>query len=63
MGDLGVMCGRQPVRDARQQLDNLPDGAFLRLDPVLERPPVDELGDKVLPPLIFAGVVKNVSRY
>lgn len=50
---------RQPIRDPRDELDNLPPGAGALIQPVFERSSIDEFGDEVLTSVEFARVVNR----
>ena len=53
--DAGGVGGGQAIRDAGQQLHDLPPRALLAVRPVLERAAIDELGHQVLLAVRFAG--------
>jgi hypothetical protein len=57
MQDARLVRGGKAVREADYELDDLLPRAGARFDPVSERAPVDELADKVLAPVQFAGVI------
>jgi hypothetical protein len=57
MYDARHMCCGQAVGHAYQELENLSPCALRGLSPVLERAPVDELGDQVLTAIELPDVV------
>src|SRR5262245_14665795 len=57
MQDADIVSGGQSVRDADEQLHDLPPAASLRIGPVAQRAAIDEFRDEILLTLKFAHVV------